>query len=354
MARPRRRATIVPGALTRPACPTIVEVVGASTWEHRASEAIDAFLRHAALERNLSPHTVEAMRADLAQFLGFCRTNNNVRRSGPLKATPADLQRFLALLGEDLDAGEFGAVRAWRAQRKRYARASIARKASTLRAFYAFCERRKFRAGNPSLIVVTPKRHATLPKILKRSQVSSLLDGPEGDGPVERRDRAILELLYSAGLRVAELTGLDLGDADLAARTLRVTGKGSKQRIVPFGEAAAQTLQIYLEAARPALQREQSPPAALFLNRRGNRMGTRDVRALVARYASRAAPGSSPSPHTLRHTYATHLLEGGADLRTVQELLGHADLRTTQIYTHVSRERLRRVYEQAHPRAEEL
>lgn len=320
-------------------------------WLEPAAQAVEAFLHHAAFERNLSPHTVSAMRADLQQFIGFCSHTGGPRTSGPLRATEAHLQRFLAALNEDLDAEEYAVVRGWRPRRERYARSSIARKASTLRVFYSFLDARGFRDGNPSALLQAPKRHSRLPKVLKRSQVELLLRLPPSDDAAGVRDRAILELLYAAGIRVGELCGLDLADVDVKRGRARVLGKGSKERIVPFGKPAAQALRAYLRTARGALMTEASPSQALFFNRKGRRLGQRDVRAIVTQYASDAAPGSRPSPHTLRHTYATHLLEGGADLRSVQELLGHADLRTTQIYTHVSRERLRRVYDRAHPRA---
>lgn len=327
-----------------------------TTWEPEARSAIDAFLRHSALERNLSPHSVAAIRADLEQFLGFCRHTGGPRTSGPLGAKARHVQRFLASLNEDLDAAEHAIVREWRPRRQRYARTSIARKASTLRSFYGFVQRRGLRDDNPALLLVTPKRAAKLPKVLRRPQVEALVE-VSGDDPISLRDHAILELLYGAGLRVGELCALDLDSVHLSRRRVRVLGKGSKERIVPFGEPAEHAIAAYVSGGRPRLLRDGAEVAAgastgaLFLNTRGNRMGQRDVRTLVTRYASGAAPGSQPSPHTLRHSYATHLLEGGADLRSVQELLGHSDLRTTQIYTHVSRERLRRVYEQAHPRS---
>ncbi|GAC1413576.1 MAG: tyrosine recombinase XerC [Actinomycetota bacterium] len=321
-------------------------------WETQARAAVEAFYRHSALERNLSPNSVAAMRADLEQFLGFCAHTGGPRRSGPLGAKQEHLQRFLATLNETLDQEEFAVVASWRSQPQAFARASIARKAATLRAFYRFCERRGFRNDNPALHLVTPKRALRLPKVMKRADLSTLLEKPPADEPAGLRDRAVLELLYGAGLRVSELCGLDLEHVDLRGRTVRVLGKGSKERIVPFGEVACVALSRYLEGARSALRREGSPPLAIFFNARGRRLGPRDVRAMVSRYVADTASGAAASPHTLRHTYATHLLEGGADLRSVQELLGHADLRTTQIYTHVSKERLRRVYERAHPRAQ--
>jgi site-specific recombinase XerD len=320
-------------------------------WQADADAAVDAFLRDAAGVRNLSPHTTAAMRNDLAQYLAFCASTAGPRRSGPLRARPADVQRFLAMLSEPLDEDEARAAASWRPRGAAYARASIARKASTIRAFYGFCERRGAIEQNPALTLVTPKKARRLPKVLKRTQVEQLLSAPGDEDPAGLRDRAMLELLYSSGIRVSELCGLDVGDADLRRRVVRVLGKGSKERIVPFGAPAADALNRYLHDARQRLRRETSEPGPMFYNSRGKRIGPRDVRARVSRYAALAAPGSAPSPHTLRHTYATHLLEGGADLRSVQELLGHADLRTTQIYTHVSKERLRVVYERSHPRS---
>jgi site-specific recombinase XerD len=232
-----------------------------------------------------------------------------------------------------------------------FARASVHRKAAALRAYYRFAIRIGLRDDNPAAMVQTPKKGSRLPIVLKRGQVDSVLGLPPDDDAAGSRDRAILELLYGCGIRVAELTGLDLDEVDFGRAQVRVLGKGSRERIVPMGEPAADALRTYLAKARSWFIKDASPPAALFYNRRGKRMGQRDVRALVTRYAKEAAPGGRVSPHTFRHTFATHLLEGGADLRAVQELLGHIDLRTTQTYTRVSRERIRQVYDISHPRA---
>lgn len=292
--------------------------------------ALVAFLRHLGLERNLSPNTVAAYRRDLEQFGEFCRR----LRADPLRASPDTVRRFLAWLTT-----------------RGFARSSVARKAASLRSFYRFLARISERRDNPAALVVTPKRGRPLPSVLKRGQVEALLDLPPGDEPAGLRDRAILELLYGAGIRVEELCSLDVDGVDFRDRRVRVLGKGSKERVVPLGEPALDALRRYLAKARPAMSAPGAPPAALFYNLRGKRIGQRDVRAMVTRYAREIAPASRISPHTLRHTFATHLLEGGADLRSVQELLGHVDIGTTQIYTHVSRERLRRIYELAHPRA---
>jgi integrase/recombinase XerC len=297
----------------------------------RAAERVLAeFLRHLGPERNLSQNTVDAYRRDLEQYFEFCARE----RSDPMTVKHQTVRRYLAWLTT-----------------RGFARASVHRKAASLRAFYRFAVKRGERKDNPALVVATPKKGSRLPAILKRAQVDSLMTLPPDDDAIGLRDRAILELLYSCGVRVSELTGLDLDEVDFGRAQIRVMGKGRRERIVPVGEPALDAIRTYLAKARSELIRDGSPPAALFYNRRGKRLGTRDVRALVTAYAREVVPGGKVSPHTFRHTFATHLLEGGADLRAVQELLGHIDLRTTQIYTRVSRDRLRQVYELAHPRA---
>ena len=299
--------------------------VSAGVSEERT---VEEFLRHLSGERNLSRNTTDAYRRDLEQFVSFCA------RLGvePIHADAKTIRRFLAQRGTLGDA-----------------RTTIARKASTLRAYFRFVVRREHRADNPAAAVVTPKRAHLLPTVLKRSHVDALLELPPRDDPWGARDRAILELLYATGIRVGELTALDLDG--LQGSSVRVLGKGRKERIVPLGEPARDAIRTYVAQARVATMKEQSPPAALFYNHKGRRIGQRDVRAMVKRYIDEVVPGGKGSPHTFRHTFATHLLENGADLRSVQELLGHVDLRTTQIYTHISRERLRSSYDTAHPRA---
>lgn len=297
----------------------------------QSAELLDAFLVHLDAGLRRSENTVAAYRRDLTQFLEFCA------RLGvsPLEITTADIRRFLAQRGTLGDA-----------------RSTVARKASAVRSFFRFLVlRSKDREDNPATLVVSPKRARRLPHVVKPSQVSALLRLPPSDDPYGCRDRAILELLYGAGMRVGELVGLDVDGIDFRRRQVRVLGKGRKERMVPLGEPAGDALHRYLEEARPQLAGERSPAGALFYNHRGNRMGQRDVRAMVTKYVAEAIPGGKVSPHTFRHAFATHLLDAGADLRSVQELLGHVDLKTTQIYTHVSRERLRKVYDDAHPRA---
>jgi tyrosine recombinase XerC len=295
-----------------------------------AGDVAEAFLRHLASERDLSPNTVAAYRRDLEQYFEFCRRE----RADPLTARHQTVRRFLAWLTT-----------------RGFARSSVHRKAAALRSYYRFAVRVEARSDNPATLVATPKRASTLPAVLKPAQISTLLGLPATGEPVGLRDRAIIELLYGCGIRVGELTGLDLDEVDFGRAEIRVLGKGRKERIVPLGEPAGDALRTYLAKARSWFIKDASPPAALFYNRRGRRIGQRDVRALVSLYVNQAFPGGKASPHTFRHSFATHLLEGGADIRAVQELLGHIDLRTTQIYTRVSRERLRQVYELAHPRA---
>jgi site-specific recombinase XerD len=309
-------------------------------------DALEAFVAHLRDERGLSGHTVAAYRRDLTQFLQFA---GRAGITDPAEVEPLLLRRFLAL------------------QRTRgLAAASIARKGVALRTAFRFFARRGLVPDDPATGLGVPRGPRRLPVVLKPGQVDRLLAMPDPADPVGLRDRAILELLYATGIRVGELCGLRLGDVDLAADTVLVMGKGAKQRIVPFGEPARAALLDYLVKGRAAMLPGPSRPAtatlarrrdgaddreALFFNRRRRPMSQRDVRGMLERYRLAAGAPAGTSPHTLRHSYATHLLEGGADLRVVQELLGHVALTTTQTYTHVSNERLRRVYEQAHPRA---
>jgi integrase/recombinase XerC len=297
--------------------------------------AIDAFVEHLAHERRLSVHTVDAYRSDLASLAAFLHRGGRSLHDADYHL----LRRWLAHLGT-----------------RGYARTSVARKAASIRSFYAWAGRRGLTPANPSTQLSHPSRPSRLPAVLKASDAEQLAGAPADTHPVGVRDRAVLELLYGSGLRIAELCGLDVEDVDLEGRSVRVMGKGSKERVVPMGDFAAAALADYLEEGRgwflPAdgsgwTARE----GALFLNRRKKRMGPRDARAMVERYAERVLAGRKVSPHTLRHSFATHLLEGGADIRAVQELLGHASLATTQRYTHVSRSRLFAAYRQSHPRA---
>ncbi len=288
--------------------------------------AIEVYLRALEAEQDASPHTRAAYRRDLEAFRTF------LRREGILgweRVTPAVARRYLAAL------------------HRRYARSSIARHLSALRSFYRFLRREGRVESSPLRLAPAPRRHRRLPQSLTHEAVAALLAAPPLDRVTGLRDRAMLEILYAGGLRVGELVGLTRGQ--IGGDELRVRGKGGKDRLVLIGTQAAGALQRYLTEARPHLARGQTE--AVFLNARGGPLSTRAVQLIVDRWVRAAAVQQRTSPHVLRHTFATHLLDGGADLRVVQELLGHASLSTTQIYTHVSREHLKRVYAQAHPRA---
>lgn len=291
---------------------------------------IEAFLQHLSLERHLSAHTARAYRDDLTGLAEFLERGGGGLRS----ATHAQLRRWLAHLAT-----------------RGMARSSIARKAASVRSMFRFAAGRGLVGTNPAAMLAAPKVPASLPPVLKPAEASSLVEAPVGDDPWAVRDRAVLELLYAAGIRVSELCGLDLDDLDLAEGRVRVLGKGGRERSVPIGEEAVEAVQAYLGAARSATMGSGSSGSALFLNRRGKRISPRDVRSLVEKYRRDVLAGRRVSPHTLRHSFATHLMEGGADIRAVQELLGHSSLGTTQRYTHVSRRRLFGAYRRSHPRA---
>jgi integrase/recombinase XerC len=291
--------------------------------------ALDAFRRHLAAERGLSAHTVAAYGVDIAGLLDHAA-------------------RLGAATLDDIDAST---LRSWLARLRTsgYARATLARRASSARVFFAFAVRRGLATTDPAGRLATPKTERRLPRVLSQPEAAALVGLPPEDDPMGVRDRALLELLYATGVRVGELCALDVDDLDTGRRVVRVMGKGSKQRTVPYGVPAARALDRWLTTGRPALL-APGAGAALFLGARGRRIDQRAVRRLVHGYLGELN-GVDLGPHGLRHSAATHLLEGGADLRSVQELLGHATLATTQIYTHVSADRLKASYEQAHPRA---
>jgi tyrosine recombinase XerC len=285
-----------------------------------------AFLETLEAEAGASPHTLAAYRRDLEAFRRFLETEG-VRGWGAV--TPAVARRYLVTL------------------HRRYARSSIARHLSALRTFYRFLRRGGRVAASPMRLLASPRRGRRLPAALPPEAVAALLAAPPLDRPAGLRDRAILEILYAGGLRVGELTSLRL--PQITGDEIRVRGKGGRDRTVLIGAQAQAALRRYLLEGRPRLARGEGE--ALFLNTRGRPLSARAVQLLVDRWVRAAAVQVRTSPHVLRHTFATHLLDGGADLRAVQELLGHASLATTQIYTHVSREHLKRIYAQAHPRA---
>lgn len=290
---------------------------------------VDAFLEHLTLERRLSEHTARAYRNDLE-----------------------GLAEFLSRAGLSLAEATYPMLRRWLANlsTRGYAPATIARRSASIRSFYRFATRRGLVDGDPASRLLSPKVPKLLPAVLRPPDAVALVEAPTDEDAWGARDRAILELLYASGVRVSELCGLDLGDADVDRRRVRVMGKGGKERDLPLGDLAADALVAYL-VFRPSLPLRSAGERALFLNHRGKRVGTRDVRALVEKYRAIALGDRRASPHTLRHSFATHLMEGGADIRAVQELLGHANLAVTQRYTHVSRGRLFGAYKRSHPRA---
>ncbi|MCJ1687858.1 tyrosine recombinase XerC [Rathayibacter sp. VKM Ac-2927] len=303
--------------------------------------AVEDFLRYVLDERSLSPATARGYRADLSTLIDFAAS-----RKQPMLA-----QLDLELLRDWL----------WHESQTGVARATLARRTAAVRSFSSWAQRSERLPIDVAARLRTPKGGRPLPRVLTEPQTEHLIDVVAARGatedPVALRDLAIIELLYASGIRVSELVAIDVGDLDLSRLTVLVTGKGSKQRVVPFGVPAKEALIAYLEKARPQLLPDAetsttgTSTTALFLGRRGARLTPRTVYGVVARLLD-GGQGSGPSgPHTLRHTAATHLLDGGADLRAVQELLGHASLGTTQIYTHVSTERIREAYRLAHPRA---
>ncbi|MGW5266725.1 tyrosine recombinase XerC [Microbispora sp. NPDC004025] len=291
---------------------------------------LERFERHLRLERDLSPHTTRAYLGDISSLIA------HMRAAGHENVSALDVTVLRDWLGDQHQSGR--------------SRATLARRSACARVFTAFCHRRGWLASDPGLLLGTAKAERRLPKVLDQTEAEAVL-GAQGDGdPRDLRDRAMLELLYATGVRVSELCGLDVDDVDRDRRTVRVLGKGRKERTVPFGLPALHALDAWCVRGRPLWVREGSGPA-LFLGVRGGRIDQGTVRRVVHARLAQVEGAPDMGPHGLRHTAATHLLEGGADLRSVQEMLGHASLATTQIYTHVSIERLRAAYRQAHPRA---
>lgn len=296
--------------------------------------AIDTFLQFLRIERNASPMTLKSYHEDLASVREYFETQQG-KFPPPDEVTTADLRGYVAYLHDC-----------------QYARSTMARRLACLRSFFRYCCREGFCQANPAKALRTPRAGRRLPHFLTAEQVVQLLDSPPANTPMGLRDRAILETTYSGGLRVAEVVGLNVTSWDRDADILRVLGKGRKERISPVGRYAATALGRWLEVREPDPTASPNHQAAMFLNKRGRRLTTRSVGRMLEKYISLTSLDQLTSPHTLRHSFATHLLDNGADLRSVQELLGHKSLTTTQIYTHVSTKRLRETYEKAHPHAQ--
>lgn len=297
------------------------------------TDAFDRFLRYLKIERNSSPLTVKSYSEDLASFQDYL-----VDRVAPVEAldelTITTLRGFMAYLHEC-----------------EYSKTTIARRLACLRTFFRFCCREQLVQSNPAKALRTPRAGRKLPHFLTADNIVKLITAPNLHEPLGLRDRAILETLYSAGLRVAELVGMNIADWNRDADVIRVLGKGRKERISPIGRHASEALQRWLEVREPKDNANPVHKDAMFLNKNGTRITTRSIGRMLEKYLLETGLDQITTPHTLRHTFATHLLDGGADLRSVQELLGHKSLTTTQIYTHVSTKRLKDTYEKAHPHA---
>ncbi len=330
---------------------------------------INDFLNYLKFERHFSPHTAKCYAADLAQFCAFLVGDKEAAKGG---------QSFGAVakaLGAQVGGAETGAggtavlsvpdvaqklrdvspdrVKEFLAflGTQSYSKSTIARKLATLRSFYKFCMRRGVVSAHPLASIRTPKQEKRLPKFLELDQITKLLSTPDDGTLLGARDKAMLEVLFSTGVRVSELVDLNFGDVDVEGQVIRVRGKGKKQRTTPVGGTALAALKKYLDLRRGDARSPTFDQQALFVNKHGQRLSTRSVRRKLDKYLAEAGLDPSISPHTLRHSFATHMLNNGADLRSVQELLGHQSLSTTQIYTHLTTQRLKKAYDDAHPRA---
>lgn len=312
-------------------------------------EQLSEFLEHLLLNENASVHTVRAYESDLAQFITFVAKHLGKKRPD-LRADDLTHHNIRSFLGDLHQRGN--------------SRASAARKLAAIRSFAKYLRREGVLKGDPSSLVGTPKREQRLPAHLAEAEMTKLLEMPDTGHPLGRRDRAILELFYASGLRLSELVGLEVDDVNLSSRMVRVLGKGRKERLVPFNRSTESAIRAWLkdwnELAQltplvrkpaPAKARARRPANPLFLNYQGGRLSTRSVDRLVRRYVAACSTRFGISPHALRHSFATHLLQRGADLRSIQELLGHARLSTTQRYTHVNAAQLMDAYKKSHPKA---
>ncbi len=292
----------------------------------------ETFINYLRYERNMSPETIRAYEKDLHQFLRFFRREGVVATT-PTKITPLHVREYLGYLKE-----------------KNYQKTTVVRKLATVRSFYKCLLRKGHINTNPLADIPTPKVEKKIPHFLSTEEVEKLLNAPQGNSFQAVRDRAILETLYSTGLRVSELTALNTTDLDFSSEILKARGKGDRERIVPLGSFALQAIKRYQETRSQVPNINEKDPDALFLNRFGDRLSSRSIRKIIDKYIKVTGLNAKTSPHTLRHSFATHLLNRGANLRTVQELLGHKHLSTTQIYTHVTTDHMKETYEEAQPR----
>jgi integrase/recombinase XerC len=333
---------------------------------------IDEFLNYLKFERHFSPHTAKCYAADLAQFCSFLigdvaaagghqnfterpAAHGRLMSQGGTPASTSEGGVALAETGmqQKLRDAETEQVKAFLAflGTQSYSKSTIARKLATLRSFYKFCMRRGYVKAHPLATIRTPKQDKRLPKFLEVEKITKLLSTPDDNTLLGARDRAMLEVLFSTGVRVSELVDLNFTDVEFEGRTIRVRGKGKKQRTTPIGPTALTAVQKYIQLRRADARAVNFDQSALFVNKHGQRLSTRSVRRKLDKYLAQAGLDPSISPHTLRHSFATHMLANGADLRSVQELLGHQSISTTQIYTHLTTPRLKQAYDDAHPRA---
>lgn len=323
-------------------------------------QTIDQFINYLRFERHFSPYTGRCYEADLRQYVEYLASQHPSNAAAPNEAPGAPAALDPSCLDDRVRQADAMVIRGFLSHLDTfgYSSATVARKIATLRSFYKWLHSRGGASGNPMLLIRTPKQAKRLPKAMTVEQVDKLLSMPDNRDTLGARDRAILETLYSTGVRVSELVDFNRNDLDMHEQTLRVRGKGKRERIVPLGTHALAAIRHYLTLLEPdsrfqaVRQRALTDPAVpLFVNKGGGRLSSRSVRRKLDKYLLMAGLDPNISPHTLRHSFATHLLDNGADLRSVQELLGHQSLSTTQIYTHLSSARMRTAYQEAHPRA---
>jgi tyrosine recombinase XerC len=311
---------------------------------------VQQFINYLRAERHFSPHTSKCYAADLQQFCaylagGAAAGEGAVGTNGE-RVSGEEMNRKLLAVETDAVREFLGHLRD-----KNYCKSTVARKLATLRSFYKFLVRRAYLTSNPIAPIRTPKQDKRLPKCLEEAEIERLLANPDTTTLLGARDRAMLEVLYSTGMRVSELIALNVNDVDLQQNVVRVSGKGKKQRVIPLGPGAVKTILHFLDLRRADARHALFDTDALFINKHGQRLSTRSVRRKLDKYLLEAGLDLSVSPHTLRHSFATHMLRRGADLRSVQEMLGHQSLSTTQVYTHLTGQTVRESYDKAHPRA---